>query len=138
MNGRPCKEAYVKALGTGIAAHPLSGFDVRFVRRHEGGGAVSDGDKAAGAEAEAEPGAEALEDEHGWLTLGNSGGGGEVGDCLGEASAWGGVDEITLTERTAAAAAAAGPSAARSLGVEEEEAWRASAAGWRLALLRPR
>ena len=127
VNGRFCEEAYVKALGTGIAAHPLSGFDVRFIRR-EVSGVVSSGETAAGAEpepgagagAEAEPGAEALEDEHGWTTLGNSGGGGgdwgEVVGRLGEASASGGVDEITLTERSAAAAAAAAPAARNLVG----------------------
>ena len=77
------KEAYVKALGTGIAAHPLSGFDIGL---GNGGGGGGGGGVAWVREA------------------GEDGGGSDFGgpSVEGVACASDGVDEITLTERTGA------------------------------------
>jgi hypothetical protein len=128
---------YVEALGTGIAAHPLSGFDIELDSRGDGGGSGGGGVEGGGEGASSSGGGIL-----GWLRLNrerggeegevvNSGGGGVDSEAASEGSPRSrvGVGEMTLTERTAAG---------DTQGLELEERWAASAAGWRLMLLRPR
>jgi hypothetical protein len=109
-------------VGTGIAAHPLSGFDVSITGARAGPGAGA----GAGSGSEMEAAAE----ERAAGTGAGAGAGSGTGTGTGPGL---GVDDITLAERGAerGAAGAAGATGA-------EDVWVAAAGSWRFLLLRPR
>jgi 4'-phosphopantetheinyl transferase len=111
------KEAYVKALGTGIAAHPLKGFDVEFLtsddREDEDAEDDAEGTEAGSAEARQVRGRESSS-RHRKSSLGSGTPGGTPRAA-----------RVRLTERSGSSA-------------RERSAWARSAGSWRFALVRPR